>query len=216
MIDYKDPISGLVDRRAALVQAKLLKRGAVRPSGREWLQHELLAWLPSFEFVDAAYDRRSRDLAAGLVGDPAFTAEYGSIELSTANWLQWLPQTSRPCFTGQIDLGTYLAKMATGDRSCSREAILGGSDDWSYTVDELLRVTAAKPIVKADPTTLRGNRVSVEFMADATTIKDGGGGGDASDLDEEWRKGPISTVHLTVSGLDDTSGFPEADEPFSR
>ena len=218
VVDYRDPATRVLDRRAVLVQAKMLKGGAIRPSGKEWLQHELLAWLPTFQFVEAAYDRRPRDLGGlPFVGDPAFTSEYGSLDLTAAapEWRHWLPQTTIPCFTSDIDLGTFLANMVTGDGTCSREAVEGGNDDWSYTVDELLKVTAAKPIVKAVPTVLRGNSNVVGFFIDTTRPADRArfaqgttaAGGDDDDgfegFIEEWPDGPISTVQMTISGLDD-------------
>jgi hypothetical protein len=203
VVDHRLPAPRQVERRAVLIQAKLLKGGSIRPSGKEWLQHELLAWLPSFQFVNGHYHPRPRSLAATpLVGDPALTAEYGSIELTLAEWLQWLPKTSRPCFTNVINLANFLAGTATGGRYCSREAIPGGNDDWSFTVDELLRVTAARPIVKSAPTILRGNGNTIGFIADTSALGGGGSGGGEGDLVEEWPEGPISTIHMIVSGFD--------------
>ncbi|WP_210241447.1 hypothetical protein, partial [Mesorhizobium sp. B1-1-7] len=66
VMDHQDPASGNWDRRAVLIQAKLLKFGTIRPSGREWIQHELLAWLPQFDFVDPGYARMPRDFNAPL------------------------------------------------------------------------------------------------------------------------------------------------------
>lgn len=210
VIDYVDPNTQLRDRRAVLVQAKILKGAKLRPSGREWIQHELLAWLPSFTFVDSGYDPRARDLAGmPVVGDPALTAEYGGIELKSASkgWWHWLPVKNSNRFDARIDLAAYLALMAVGANQCAREAMAGGTDDWSFTVDELLNVTAAKPIVKSKPTTLRGNDNVVGFMADTAPhlASVGGGGGDEVPEGDvpDWPEGPISTVKITLRSMDD-------------
>ena len=179
VIDHVDPFQEIDERRAVLVQAKMLKGGKIAPSGKEWIQHELLGWLPAFTFVDTGYDPRSRDLkGTPLVGASHFTAEYGGIDLKSSPpvWQHWLPDTATPWFQLDLPLADYLAGMATGDTHCSREAVRGGADDWSFTVDELLRVTAARPITKKSGV-LRGNDNVVGFVADTSQLPDAGGGG---------------------------------------
>lgn len=234
VIDHLDP-KGVVDRRAVLVQAKMLKGGALKPSGKEWVQHKLLAWLPVFTFNSSLYNPAARNLrkAPGL---KAQTAEYAGINLSSSapEWRHELTRKSAPWFHSAIPLADYLANMAVGDPSCGRSAIPGGSDDWSFTVDELLAVTSAQGMTKAS-TVFRGNPNIVGFMA-ATHLPspsfasatptalqlaqfsgaresvggEGGGGGEggADGVDEEdayWPDGPISTVHMTVGPLDESS-----------
>lgn len=207
VIDYVDPHTRLRDRRAVLVQAKILKNSKLRPSGSEWIQHELLAWLPSFTFVDPGYDPRARNLMGAMVGHPALTAEYGGIELKSAGWWHWLPVTTPNRFEDMIDLASFLAWMAVGKNQCARVAVPGGTDDWSFTVDELLNVTSTKPIVKSKPAILRGNDNVVGFMIDTAPHLAGVGGGGGGDAPEgvipEWPEGPISTVRMTLRSLDD-------------
>lgn len=205
VMDHVDRRENIDDRRAVLVQAKMLKGGVLKPTNTEWVQHELLAWLPAFTFVDSGYDPRIREFnQAPSVGSPAHTAEYGGIDLNSSppKWQHELTQKSAPWFNSPVSLSDYLAAMATGSSSCSRKAVRGGSDDWSFTVDELLRVTAACPITKKNSTT-RGNSNVVGFIADTSG---GGGGPDYFESDTpEWPEGPISIVHLTLMSIDDTS-----------
>lgn len=105
VIDHVDCSKNIDDRRAVLIQAKMLNGGALRPAGSEWVQHELLAWLPAFTFVDHGYDPRSRDLSGTPpVGLPAHTAEYGGIDLNSASptWRHELTQTTAPWFNSPV------------------------------------------------------------------------------------------------------------------
>lgn len=206
VMDHVDDTEKIVDRRAVLVQAKMLKGGALKPTSSEWVQHELLAWLPVFTFVDSGYNSRSRNLKQQpLVGSPAHTAEYGGIDLNSAppTWRHELTETTSHWFSSPISLSDYLAGMATGDPSCSREAVRGGVDDWSFTVDELLQVTASLPITKTNAVS-RGNSNVICFIADTSSLMPSGGGGkDYFDTDTpEWPEGPISTVHLTLTSIE--------------
>lgn len=216
VVDYIDLQKDIDDRRAVLVQAKILKGGKIAPSGQEWVQHELLGWLPDFTFVDSRYDSRIRSLnSMPLVGMPHLTGEYGGIDLKTSPpiWHHWLTATAAPWFHAPLPLASYLAGMVTGDGDCSRKAVRGGLDDWSFTVDELLRVTAAIPMTLKSGN-LRGNDNYVGFLTDtldlaagataADTDEDGGsaGGGFEGEF-AEWPDGPISTVHVTIRSIDD-------------
>lgn len=208
VIDHLDLQKRIDDRRAVLVQAKILKGGKIAPSGQEWVQHELLGWLPDFSFVDRRYDPRSRDLnGTPLVGMPHLTAEYGGIDLKSSPpiWQHWLTATAAPWFQADLHLASFLALMATGDASCGRQAVRGGLDDWSFTVDELLGVTAAIPITLTSGD-LRGNDNFVGFMADTSNLADTGAGGSSGGFDSEateWPEGPLSTVHITIRSIDD-------------
>lgn len=66
--------------------------------------------------------------------------------------------------------------MATGDLAYSREAVRSGSDDWSFTVDELLRVTAKRPITRQSGVA-RGNANVVGIIADTSSLADANDGG---------------------------------------
>lgn len=207
VMDHVDPHNNIDERRAVLVQAKMLKANKLQLSGREWIQHELLAWRQAFTFVDQRYDPRTRDLNSSAVGAPLYTAEYGGIDLKSSppQWQHEFTQTIKPWFGGSVPLAGYLAQMATGSLSCGREAVRGGSDDWSFTVDELLRITAALPISKSVGSS-RGNSHVIGLMVepDVEGGTDGGDGGDHIAADSiEWPEGPISTVHLRIGSIDE-------------
>lgn len=210
VIDHIDPYQKIDDRRAVLVQAKILKGGSLALSGTDWIQHELLAWLPEFNFVDTYYDRRSRDLKrTPFIGLPGYTAEYGGIDLKSSPpaWRHWLTATNTPWLTSDVPLALYLAGMTTGNSSYSRDAVRGGGDDWSFTVDELLRVTAARTITKKSGV-LRGNHNIVGLIEDTSSLTVAGGGGMDGYIERdaaEWPEGPISTVHITMRSIDDPS-----------
>ncbi|MCS0497893.1 hypothetical protein NVS89_22640 [Ancylobacter sp. MQZ15Z-1] len=207
VIDYVDRREKVEDRRAVLVQAKMLKGAPLKLSGKEWVQHELLAWLPAFTFVDKAYDPRIRDLKGPpIVGFPRCTAEYGGIDLnnSTPEWWNLLAETTKPWCVSRLPLSLFMAKMATGDYYCSRTAIRGGCDDWSFTVDELLRVTASLPITKKSDVA-RGNYNVVGFIAETSSLTGLGDGGGEDFIEgevPEWPEGPMSTVHVTLSRME--------------
>ncbi len=56
-----------------------------------------------------------------------------------------------------------------------------GQDDWSFTVEELLQVTASRPITK-NTGIPRGNSNVVGLVADTSLF--GGGDGDGYDVDD--------------------------------
>lgn len=206
VIDHQDWSGHIDDRRAVLVQAKRLKgQPDIKLQGSEWTQHELLSDLPSFVFDDRIYDPRQRDLKASPpVGDPQFTAEYGGVELQSAakRWAHWIPMPPDQ-LRSPIELGFYLAQMAMGLDGCGRLAIANGQDDWSFTVDELLRVTGALPIVQSTPAELRGNSNVIGRICDTAaylSVPPGlsAGGGPTKSEDDYWPDGPISVVHLTA------------------
>lgn len=205
VIDHVDHSKKINERCASLIQAKMLDRGALNPKRQEWVQHELLAWLPSFKFVSSAYDTRPRDLnRSPQVGVPAYTAEYAGIALGSLpiEWRHELTQQNAPWFHSPISLAAYLARMATGSRACGRKAVSGGLDDWSFTVDELLRVTAKYPISE-NYNFSRGTSNVVGF-AGTSSPADGGDGGSGrfGEGIDEWPDGPISTIHMTLGPSD--------------
>lgn len=186
----------------------MLNGGALTLAGTEWVQHELLAWLPPFKFVDHGYDSRSRNLSGTPpVGLPAHTAEYGGIDLNSASptWRHELTQMTAPWFNSPVPLASYLAGMATGYLAYSRVAVRGGSDDWSFTVDELLRVTAKRPITRQS-SVARGNANVVGIIADTSSLaytNDGGNNNHVEGDVSEWPEGSISTVHMVLGPFDE-------------
>lgn len=177
-------------------------------AGTEWVQHELLAWLPAFTFVDQGYDPRSRNLSGTPpVGLPAHTAEYGGIDLksSSPTWRHESTQTTAPWFNSPVPLACYLAGMATGDLAYSREAVRSGSDDWSFTVDELLRVTAKRPITRQS-SVARGNANVIGIIADTSSLADTNDGDNNNYVEgdvSEWPEGSISTVRMVLGQIDE-------------
>ncbi len=205
VFDHVDPATNVTERRAALVQAKMLKSGAISPSGQEWVQHELLAWRPVFTFVNKMlYNNRSRDFEGmPQVGSPRFSTEYGGIDLKSTppEWRHEVPLDTKPWFRFTASLASYLAGMATGNPACGRDAICGGSDDWSFTIDELLQVTANQTMSKRR-TTFRGNDNFIGLVVDNAqfaSFRDGGGGLFTEGEAAEWPEGPISAVHMTFT-----------------
>ncbi len=205
-----DPSRNINDRRAVLVQAKKVgKDGVFKLKDKEWIQHELLGWLPPFTFQEKlprGYDSRRRNLkGASCVGSHLHTAEYGVIDFTSPQiWCHWLTDTVAPWFNREVSFAQYLAGMATGDSNFSRKAVIGGDDDWSFTVDELLRVTRKRGMKYKSmfkPGKLRGNLNVIGYIVDTASwpyIGGGGGDGDVEDETPEWPDGPISTVKITV------------------
>lgn len=226
VIDHLD-LKGAVDRRAVLVQAKMLKGGGFKPSGKEWNQHKLLAWLPDFTFESPLYDPAKRNLRKAP-RPKAQTAEYAGIDLNSASpeWRHELTRPSAPWFHSPICLADYLANMAVGNPSCGRPAIPDGSDDWSFTVDELLTVTAAQGLTKG-AAVVRGNPHTLGFIAATPLLSlssasavpvplqlqqffgaaasgmGGSGVGNGDEEDASWPDGPISTVHMILGPWDE-------------
>lgn len=215
LIVVDDVVASTVrDRRAVLVQAKVLKQGQIKLRGREKVQFDLMSVWPSFKFKDATYDTRSRDFHdPNAPGAPDNAGEYGGIELGglQREWTQYL-MGSQYGFTAAHPLGDYLVQMLEGRNYYGREAIPHGSDDWSFTVDELMRVTAANFVTKKSAYH-RGNTHQIRFMGVPTSqlqlltqellapeyVAGGEGLARPPEADDEtWGEGPLSVVHLEL------------------
>lgn len=182
----------VLDRRAVLVQAKTLKGPKIKLSTKEKVQFDLLFGWPSFTFKDSGYDSRARDFHdPHASADPHLSGEYGAIDLRKVprTWVQQLTQNPYD-FKADVHLGTYLAKMIVGASNHGRAATAGGLDDWSFTVDELLRITAAKGITQGSATQ-RGNPNTIGYTSPGSAAGPPGAGSD----DAPWGEGPISIVH---------------------
>ncbi|WP_375458511.1 hypothetical protein [uncultured Enterovirga sp.] len=143
VVDETDRHGAVKDRRANLVQAKLLAGGTLKTSS---VQHHLLTGWPSFSFASGAYGSAPRDFSAsGLPGRTDESGRYGAIDLLSTprSWKQNLPATHN---TAGDSLGSFLAGMLLGIPGFGRKAIKGAGDDWSSTMDELLTVTALQPL----------------------------------------------------------------------
>lgn len=214
VIDHRRIDGSVSDRRAVLIQAKRNKDGGINLSGSDWTQHELLSTLPVFHFIEQSYDTaRPRDLKrVPACGRRSRTAEYGGIELegTPRTWTSLVPRsiihpTLVKSLEEPIPLAALLVQMAFGTPACGRKAVQGANDDWSFTVDELLRVTGEIEINANDGTGIirRNARVSgviVDTAAYLSTPRGVGAGGGPVKPDEEtyWPDGPMSTIHLTL------------------
>lgn len=136
------PIS---DRRAVLVQAKLFSAArTISTSGPAAHQLDLFTRWPSFNFTAAIYNPAARNFSTSGPGNVGESGRYGGIDLVPLPviWEQIIAASRMAAGTG-TGLAEFLSEMLVGAASFGREAIPGGSDDWSSTIDELLSVTAA-------------------------------------------------------------------------
>lgn len=223
-IDYVDS-NTQIDRRAVLIQAKLLKgkKLKLQPTPSEQEQYLLLSQLPVFKFVETIYNPAFRDLKITPFDDDCHTAaEYGGLDIRMDNsrWLSYRPGepgTSDVVFTHEISLGSLLAGMLGGYTGCGRKASqhatkLNAGDDWSATVNELLSVTGSKFIEQSSTSkTLRKNQQILGFMEfpfiDGSAIAfsnltSNAGNGDngpvRNDEGDELPGGPLSIVQIII------------------
>ena len=211
VIDHKGP-GRQQGRRAILIQSKLLKRGQIKLRGKEWVQFELLSQWPAFTFVTPGYAPNARDfLDDSVFENPLNSGEYGGIDLKAKPPL-CVQEMVGPMRTtvGRISFGDLLVGMACGTDATGRQAECGGADDWSATVEELLRVTAALPITVLSGVA-RGQSHSLGFVALAafgTMPSLSAAGTDRDrlppklDTEEGDPGGPISTVRLTLTSIE--------------
>jgi hypothetical protein len=61
-------------------------------------------------------------------------------------------------FGSGTQLSYFLSEMVAGSSAFGREAISGGADDWSSTIDELLSVTASQSVTLTASLGLGGSR----------------------------------------------------------
>lgn len=198
------------DRRAVLVQSKLLKNGKIRLRNKEWVQFELLSEWPLFTFVTPGYAPSSRDFRDETECDNAsISGEYGGIDMKAGPpvCVQEMVGPQRTT-TGRITFGELISGMVRGLGMTGREARVGGLDDWSATIDELLRVTAALPITIASAVprghshslgmlVAQANYGMMPTLSAAARRPDGAPPKFTEDGDDPG--GPISTVHLTFT-----------------
>lgn len=209
VVDHKGP-GTQKERRAVLIQAKLLKGGEIKLRGKEWNQYELLSEWPTFDFVTPGYAPAARDFLDESVCENAQNSgEYGGIDLKARPPLCVQEMVAPPKTTGgRISLGQLLVGMTRGSDAMGREAHIGGADAWSSTVDELLGVTAALPITIASAVR-RGHSHSLGMLvAQASygqmpSLSAAGArrGGPPSKFaeDDDDPGGPISIVRLTFT-----------------
>ena len=206
-----DDINGVgTDRRALLIQAKIAHHPTLSLYGSDLVQLQLLQTWPDFQFIHQPYPTNTRRIGAagtpGLVGD---SADYGLIDLlpTPVAWKQLDPANPMTPAHG-VAFGETLADMIVG--RAGRPATPGGADDWSDTVDELLRTTYAALAGGS----YGGKQRGVSTLAFLSSLDDaalvgispagmafvlgeppgGGGSGDIAPRDP----GPISVVHVQL------------------
>ena len=129
-------------RLAALIQAKMAAfgGGVALTSQGDLNQFDLLSRWPPFS-MPATFAPGHRDFSTCThPGSTLDCGRYGLIDKQpNPDWRQQAP--ANPVPPAGDRLGTFLAQMLeTGQVGYGREAT-GLSDDWSRTVDELIRVT---------------------------------------------------------------------------
>lgn len=133
------------DRRANLIQAKPANgRFSIGSTGKPWRQLDLYTRWPAFTFDSKEYVQRQ--LVVGQTGTPPQpddSGRYSGIHYTSGSWMQVVPSSGMTTHTG-TPLGTFMAGMLFGTPACGRPTFAGANDDWSTTIDELLRVTAGQ------------------------------------------------------------------------
>jgi len=132
----------LTTRWAVLIQAKLASAGGGQKlsTQRDLTQLDLLANWPRFT-LPAGFATGHRDFSScTYAGSVIECGRYGLIDKQpNPVWHQQAPANSMPA--GGDELGTFMARMVENRAGYGREAT-GTRDDWSRTVDELMKVTA--------------------------------------------------------------------------
>lgn len=199
----------LVRRRAVLVQAKMSKsQGGKTLSGSSDLtQLGLYSRWPAFELGSGFASGLRSFSNCRHPGEDVHCGRYGLIGGLPPLWHQQAPAQSMP--SGGDELGTFLARMVENRFGYGREAT-GIADDWSRTVEELMRITFTKVFRFPRTRLIHSRGVSMSFFevsADNTvglrigSHEDEGGGssGDETDLFEEQAPDAgISLLHIEV------------------
>jgi hypothetical protein len=129
-------------RWAVLIQAKMAAAsgGCSLTTGGDLTQLDLLSKWPGFT-LPTTFAAGKRDFwTCTHAGSTIECGRYGLIDgQPNPTWHQQAPAAVMPA--GGDELGTFIARMVECRSGYGREAT-GLSDDWSRTVDELMRVTA--------------------------------------------------------------------------
>ena len=136
---------GRVKRMAVLIQAKIAKKGGGKKltTPGDLTQLDLYSnWHP-FELPSAFPPPTPRNFAnCRHAGTPTDCGQYGLIAKQPDRiWHQQPP--IKNLLAGDTELGTFLARMVENRPNYGREAT-GRNDDWSQTVDDLMKVTGQK------------------------------------------------------------------------
>lgn len=198
----------LMRRRAVLIQAKMSKsQGRKTLSGvSDLTQLALYSTWPAFE-LGSGFPSGLRDFSTCQhPGEDVDCGRYGLIGGLPLLWRQQAPARK---MRGGTQLGTFLARMVLNRYGYGREAT-GRADDWSRTVEDLMRITASR-ILRSPRTEQIGWRgVSVSILADSADAvgrrigsadnEGGGSSGRENDLfEEEIPREGISFLHIEVT-----------------
>ena len=124
-------------------------------------------------------------------------------------------------FSGRAPLTRSLVDMAGGSAIAGREATPTGTDDWSFTVQELIDFTGALPIraqhhalgfpvAEADPVRAAANSSAAPASWDKKCggdERDGEDDGDNEVEDDEWPSSPISVLHVRFVHIESGSAL---------
>ena len=141
LVVFEETTGGVVgQRRAVLIQAKMASPGGGKTlTGHgELTQLGLYSGWPRFE-LGAGFSSGWRDFSTcTYCGNNNHCGRYGLIDKKSHLWHQQSPDRTMP--SGGDELGTFLARMISNQHAYGREAT-GTKDDWSRTVDDLMRIT---------------------------------------------------------------------------
>ncbi len=173
-------------RWAVLVQAKMANAngGQTLSQQGDLTQLDLLSNWPAFS-LPSGFAPGPRDFATCRhAGSAIECGRYGLIDgQPNPLWHQQAPAQSMPA--GGDQLGTFIARMLEGRSGYGREAT-GTADDWSRTVDELLKVTAGLAFTYAAG--LKGSHPRGNSAVALVSAPDSPTFGPA-----QWRSGPPPT-----------------------
>jgi len=163
--------SGKITRRAALVQAKMAGAAIDLPQ-----LHLYRSW-PLFRIQHRAFHKKLRHFKMPPYLPWEDSGCYGIIDKgpTVPSWHCVVPQ-SKMGVVGAPTLGTFRTEMLNltlSDRG--RLALPGGKDDWSFTIDELLRITAQR--LFKHKATMGNQRApassALQFITQETAFPDG-------------------------------------------
>jgi hypothetical protein len=200
-------------RRAVLIQAKMAAAagGQTLTTQRDLTQLDLLSNWPSFTLPSGFAAGPRNFSTCTYSGSVIECGRYGLLDKQpNPAWHQQAPAASMPA--GGAELGTFLARMVQGRSGYGREATVT-RDDWSRTVNELIKVTAGLAFTYSSG--LKGSHPRGN-SALALVIADGG----YPFVHGQWASAPpptgrrpeqpldgppsegINLVHIGISGLD--------------
>ena len=194
-------------RQACLVQAKKIPGAPVMGDQKDLYEQ----WDP-FRFASGARQVKGRPYDVSPNGEGGF---YGVVRVPPPGLEEpWLIEHPTHA-TQAMEMGRFLAEMlastVAGRQGPARTAIIGGTDDWSVLIDDLLKMSLGSkyPLAKFWPKRMPRHLQGVvsylpldsgwHAVASSEPYFPIGGGGD--DIDE--RREGLPTVYVRTAPLDD-------------